>query len=210
MLMGNNGGTWSNAATTANITVTTSGTYSVTTTNACGSTTSNSIVVTVNSVDTSLTVGNASLMANATNSTYQWLLCNGNYTALSGETNQTFNATMIGAFYAVEVTQNGCVDTSACYPIILTDSPTIADAKEEGSVTYYPNPAHEVLNISINGPFPFEERWRGATITIKNTLGETVYSQNNYNVLKTIDVSGFASGVYFVNLGAKSFKFVKE
>ncbi len=48
VLSGNNGGTFSNGATTPTITVTTSGDYFVTNTNNCGSVTSNHIVVTVN------------------------------------------------------------------------------------------------------------------------------------------------------------------
>jgi Ice-binding-like/Secretion system C-terminal sorting domain len=48
VLSGNCGGTWSNGETTPTITVTTSGDYFVTTTNACGSAISNHIIVTVN------------------------------------------------------------------------------------------------------------------------------------------------------------------
>jgi hypothetical protein len=47
VLSGNCGGTWSNGATTASITVSTSGDYFVTTSNGCGNATSNHIVVTV-------------------------------------------------------------------------------------------------------------------------------------------------------------------
>ncbi len=47
VLSGNDGGTWSNGETTASITVTESGDYSVTTTNSCGSAVSNQITVTV-------------------------------------------------------------------------------------------------------------------------------------------------------------------
>ncbi|MCX6257450.1 MAG: hypothetical protein NTW49_06080 [Bacteroidia bacterium] len=48
ILSGNNGGIWSNGATTSSITVITSGDYYVTNTNNCGSITSNHITVTVN------------------------------------------------------------------------------------------------------------------------------------------------------------------
>ncbi|RYZ53352.1 MAG: hypothetical protein EOP49_07490, partial [Sphingobacteriales bacterium] len=48
VLSGNNGGTWSTGASTASLTVTTSGNYLVTNSNACGTVSSNQITVTVN------------------------------------------------------------------------------------------------------------------------------------------------------------------
>ena len=50
VLSGNTGGTWSNGASTATITVSVAGDYSVTKTNSCGSVTSNHIIVTTGAV----------------------------------------------------------------------------------------------------------------------------------------------------------------
>jgi PKD repeat protein len=199
-LVGNNGGVWSNAATTANITVTTGGLYSVTTTNACGSAISNSIDITLNTVDTSVMIGNASLLANATNATYQWLLCNGIFTDIPGETNQIFQPTTIAAFYAVEVTQNGCVDTSSCHIFFYTD---IASSKvnSDADVSIYPNPA--INSFTINGI-------QNKKVTILNNLGEEVFINTNFSALETIDVSGLAKGCYFVRMNERVLKFMKE
>ena len=52
---------------------------------------------------------------NYTYATYQWLDCDNNYAALSGENSHVLNALNNGN-YSVEITySNGCVDTSSCY-----------------------------------------------------------------------------------------------
>lgn len=204
-LNGNNGGTWSNGYTSASISVNQAGNYSVINTNSCGSITSNSIDITVNTVDTAVMVGNASLLANATNATYQWLLCNGTYSSIAGETNQTFQPTMLSAFYAVAVTQNGCSDTSSCHLFVYTDiaSRNIISNTE---VSIYPNPATN--SISILG-------LQNQKVIISNNLGEILFSKyiakvNEYSMPETIDVSSFSEGIYFVRLGNEVQKFVKE
>jgi hypothetical protein len=76
--------------------------------------------LTMNSTpNNALTQNINTLTANQSNATYQWLLCNGNYTAISGETNQSFTPTQIAGFYAVAVSQNGCADTSLCINVII-------------------------------------------------------------------------------------------
>ncbi len=167
--------------------------------------------LTINSVDTSILVGNASFTSNATNATYQWLLCSGTaYAPIPNETSQYFTPPNFNDYYAVAVTQNGCVDTSACYTMLVTESPILALHKKEGSVTCYPNPAKDILNISVSGSLPIGERWRGAYIAIQNTLGQNVFTKNNCNALETIDVSAFAKGVYFVKVNEQTIKFLKQ
>lgn len=69
----------------------------------------------INQVDTAVTQAGANLVANALGTSYQWLSCPG-FTPIAGQTNQSFMATSNGD-YAVEVTLNGCKDTSACYTV---------------------------------------------------------------------------------------------
>jgi hypothetical protein len=61
ILSGNNGGVWSNGATTPSITVIASGDFFVTNTNACGAITSNHIIVTVNSLPAAITGSDATI-----------------------------------------------------------------------------------------------------------------------------------------------------
>jgi len=68
----------------------------------------------------------------------------------------------------------------------------------------YPNPATSSLTITSSNPIN--------QITITNLLGQTVYSrQFTVGSSQTVDVSGFAAGVYFVKVnGVEVRKFVKE
>jgi hypothetical protein len=48
------------------------------------------------------------------------------------------------------------------------------------------------------------------SIVIQNILGGVVFSKSNCNALESIDVSRFASGVYFVRVNEASMKFIKK
>jgi hypothetical protein len=198
MLVGNNGGTWNNGSTANDITINATGNYYVISSNSCGSDTSNSIEVTVNAIpNNSVTQSNDTLTINQTGASYQWLDCDNNFAAIPNDTNQTFVASANGN-YAVLVTQNGCVDTSACYSFIITG---IANSPLNETVTLYPNPANS--NITVSGVM-------NKPISIQNTLGENVFYKQNCLTLETIDVSGFACGIYFVKVSEQSFKMIKE
>jgi len=63
-------------------------------------------------------------------------------------------------------------------------------------ISIYPNPAKENVNIKFN--------YTGdVTIKITNTLGEIIFEQNentNGSFAKTLDLQGFANGIYFVTI----------
>ncbi len=67
-------------------------------------------------MDISVTQSGITLKANATSAQYKWLDCNNGYAVIAGATSQTYTPTSNGS-YAVEIKQNGCIDTSACYSI---------------------------------------------------------------------------------------------
>ena len=76
------------------------------------------------------------------------------------------------------------------------------------NIRLYPNPS----NATINLIYPANQ----ANITISDITGRIVYSKNKtgFNIGASIDVSGFAIGVYTVHLvsesGAADVKFIKE
>ena len=114
---------WSGTGTTDTIIAIadTSGTVSVTANNAFGPSLPQTIYVTVNRVNTSVTQAGTTLTANATGASYTWINCNGNI-PVSGATHQSFTASNPGS-YAVIITQNGCSDTSSCFLISVTSVP---------------------------------------------------------------------------------------
>ncbi len=129
------GNTWSDGTnvigTTDVITVTAAGTYTVTN----GTQTSQDIVVTVLSLDNSVSLTGTTLSATqAGNATYQWMMdCNATPTVIIGETSQSFTPASDGD-YSVEVTLGGCSVTSTCTPVDIPFSISAA-----GSTTLCPN-----------------------------------------------------------------------
>jgi len=69
----------------------------------------------IDTVDISVSVADPSITANASGASYQWLDCDNNFTAIAGETAQSFTATANGN-YAVEITQKHlCRYITMCY-----------------------------------------------------------------------------------------------
>jgi hypothetical protein len=126
---------WSGTSTTNSIIATagSGGTISVTANNIFGSSAPRTLSVTVTTVNTAVTQLGSALTATASGATYQWLDCYSS-TPLSSQTAQSYTATVSGT-YAVIVTQNGCTDTSACYPVFVSGPP--------------PTPARILGNISV-------------------------------------------------------------
>lgn len=90
-----------------------SGNISVTANNAYGASLPQNLSVTVTSVNIAVSQSGLMLTAAASGAGYAWLDCNG-FTPIAGQTSQSFTATLPGN-YAVAISQNGCIDTSACY-----------------------------------------------------------------------------------------------
>ena len=148
----------------------------------CDSVYTLNLSITVVDVTTSL---NANVItANATGSTFRWMDCATN-TVIAGETNATYAPTENGN-YAVEVTTNGCVDTSACVSILTIG---IEGLNNFSSVKMYPNPT--------TGRVVFEANTEIYRIEILSFTGQTVVVFNN---TKEIDISSLSQGVYFAKI----------
>ncbi|MFC2100852.1 SBBP repeat-containing protein [Bacteroidota bacterium] len=93
--------------------------------------------------DTSLTQNGIMLASNNFNASYQWLDCNNNYAIIPGENSQCFTASIDGS-YAVQVTENNCIDTSSCYQVTGVGIPEVNNNKD---VIIYPNPNSGYFNI---------------------------------------------------------------
>lgn len=147
-------------------TYTSSGTYTQQLQTVLGCDSTINLNLTINTVDTSVSVNAITLTANASGASYQWMKCG--VGLVTGETNQSFTPISNGS-YAVIVTENGCSDTSACFPIT---SVGIDDLLTPEGVTVYPNPS--------NGAFTLElEAVVDVRITIYNGIGQVVYDQQH-------------------------------
>ena len=184
---------WIGTSTTNSITSvasSTSGNITISANNSCGSSAAQTLSLTVNSVDTSVSQSGAILTAGASGAVYQWINCIDN-TPISGQTNQSFTASTNGN-YAVIVLQNTCSNTSSCYNIF---SVGIIENNSSMIIIIYPNPS--------NGKFIIEmKQMENGVIEIYNALGEKVYQSillSTHNVT-TIDLSMQPKGIYFANI----------
>ncbi len=94
-------------------------------------------------VDLSVSQNDISLSAQAANASFQWLDCE-DFSPIAGATNATFTPTESGN-YAVLVTQAGCSDTSACFPIFVVGTSDLSSPTAQIRVT--PNPAKDRIQI---------------------------------------------------------------
>jgi hypothetical protein len=63
----------------------------------------------------------------------------------------------------------------------------------------YPNPAVDQLNITLN---------QNTDIVIYNIMGQNVMTVEGHAGANTINISNLMSGVYFVNAGTETQKFI--
>ena len=152
--------------------------------NGCDSTVT--LNLTINTVDASVNQNGTTLTANTVNAQYQWLNCTDNYSPIVGETGQSFTATANG-LYAVEVTDNGCTDTSACYTV------TGIGLTEElsSSIIIYPNPADQIINVRNLSSTPIHK------VEVRNQLGQTIPIDIEHREEWIIRINA-AEGVYTI------------
>jgi predicted outer membrane repeat protein len=174
---------------------TATGTYVDTIPNAAGCDSIMTLNLTINTVDASVTSSNETITANVSGAVYQWLDCNNSFAPVANETNQSFNATVNGD-YAVEVTENGCTDTSSC---TLITTVSVQELSQSLAISIFPNPANDVLNVTVETPSSGQ-----SLLTITNAAGQFVYSEfvklaTGKNTLRC-NVKEFARGIYFIKV----------
>ncbi len=144
---------------------------------------------------TTSTSGNT-ITATNENATYQWLDCDNDFNTIIDETEQTFTPTINGN-YAVEITENGCVDTSACVPI--TTVGIIENSLGEG-LKIYPNPTNGFFLVDLGATY------KEVQILITDISGKLIESKHiTQSRVPNLFINGPA-GVYFLTIQAKDKK----
>lgn len=170
---------------------TSSGFYQDTVPNAAGCDSVITVNLTIQLNDTSVTVSSGTLIANANGAAYQWLNCDSNYVEITGATAQTYTPVMTGN-YAVQITQNGCTDTSYCYNCIPTG---IYAVGYSAKIIIQPNPfsAQAVLKASFI--------LQNATLTVYDIFGQTIKQIIGiYEQQIILNRDNLSAGIFLVRL----------
>jgi len=173
----------------------TSGSYTEVLSNVDGCDSTVTLNLTINTVDNGVTDnGDLSITANDANATYQWLDCDNNNAVIPGATSQTYIATANGN-YAVEVTSNGCTDTSDCVSIDIVG---INDLNEINVIQLFPNPTKSTATLV------FEKQITSGTVEVSDASGRlintvTLHDKNEVSM----EISGDA-GIYFIRINDES------
>lgn len=163
------------------------------------------LYVQIETIDTSVTVSGFTLNSNESGASYQWVDCNNNYAPIPGEDKSGFQPKVPGT-YAVVITHGNCVDTSACYPVVVVGT---KNPSQQISAQVYPNPSNGQLTIVETN---------GNKLTNVRLLGSNGRTIGNLTVLQgqvhSYDLKDLPSGLYFLELmsaqGRHVVKWVKE
>jgi len=155
--------------------------------------------LTLKKVDITVSVTSSTLKANQNNATYRWMDCNDNYKLVLGGTNQTFTPPNPSGSYAVQVSQAGCTDTSACFTLTGVG----LGEKETSLFELFPNPSNGELTISH--PMVYE-----GTISVYSTSGIRVHKTETRDDQTRLNLIYLPKGVYFLELRTEETTSVKR
>ncbi|MGC6419792.1 MAG: reprolysin-like metallopeptidase [Chitinophagales bacterium] len=132
---------------------------------------------------------NGYLAPTALGDSYEWLLCDSaGFTSL-GETGPTYVPLSTGS-YAVAVSSQGCIDTSACLPFYVTGTGIMSTLPI--LPTLRPNPINESLSID------FGMRYEAMDVLLIDAIGQSVFKRKYSNVQRLNERLDLSAGVYFL------------
>ena len=130
-------------------------------------------------INTAVSSDGTTLTSASTTATHQWLDCNSNFSAINGATSVTFSPNP--GNYAVQLSENGCVDTSACVSI----SGAGLNENSHLQTTVYPNPSGGTIHVDA----PFVGTFRLFDLNGKSLSEKEIIPGEN--ALHFMDLKGF-------------------
>jgi hypothetical protein len=118
------------------------------------------------------------------NASYQWIDCNNGNQPIPSATGQVFVAQSPGN-YAVQITENGCTQTSACFEVIVTS----LESETESNFSVFPNPTNNFITVKSD---QFIQE-----LQVMDVAGKSVLTVANSN---SADLSLLAAGLYYLTL----------
>lgn len=179
--------TYPDGTVLSNVTANVSYTSNLQTTQSCDSIIQTNLNVTI--VDATITTSGATLSVAENSALYQWVDCDNGNSSINGETNQNYTASQTGN-YAVEITQNGCMETSVC---TLLDFSSVAENEGE-NISVYPNSTNG--NVFISADFS-----SNSSVKLYDVTGRLL-QQNRLlvpNGVQEIELPNIV-GIYFIEI----------
>jgi hypothetical protein len=167
---------------------TVSGNYQTTLQNAAGCDSLVNLNLTIEPLDTTISVAGTTITANSTaGSSFQWIDCQTN-SFIPGATSAVFTPTQNGS-YAVIIGNGNCADTSSC-ALISTVS---FDEQELEKLEVFPNPSAGNVTLTAGSPI--------GMIRIIAPDGRVVYQTNGQESKEIqMNISGLSRGTYIVKV----------
>lgn len=134
------------------------------------------------------------------NTTYVWKKY-GNI--MTGATTNSITVNSIGTYKVIATSQYGCSKTSAVVNVTIGTGCRIASLDEpeiEKTFKFYPNPASSQITIESEL----------GEIQVFNSIGALVLQKTLESSLETLNISELNPGVYFIKMGQKTLRLVKE
>ncbi len=190
---------WSSGETTANLTPTATGTYTVSVSNECGDVDTDQISVTINPAPAQPVINVSGSEASVSGSTgdIQWYV---NGSAINGATSSTLTVTGVleGQDITVIVTDpsSGCssVPSEAVVVVGIEDINGL-----NANINVFPNPSNGQFEVR------FGDVAGEVNIELTNSIGQVVFTsqvQNAANHVEYVDLSDIPTGVYNMTLKA--------
>lgn len=150
---------------------------------------------TITALDLTVKELGQSLKSQQENATYQWFDCNGGL-PVAGATDQEFYPVISGN-YGVIVEAAGCVDTSACYTVILVGT------QEQGLnnvVKIFPNPAKDHVLIDIG------KQCKEIEIQVMDINGRMIVAHQSFEKREVQMELNLVPGIYAFHIKADGVK----
>ncbi len=142
----------------------------------------------INTVDTTVTALGYYLFAPVSSNSYQWLDCNNGMLPIPGQTGGSLLVTNGGNF-AVILSENGCIDTSACLFVLPVG---LEQNSRKESIHFFPNPTNDLIF--------FSEPVIGS-LEIFDVSGRKFMDLELLQNTNQIDIGQLKRGIYFMRIG---------
>jgi hypothetical protein len=165
--------------------------YLVTGTDSLGCSATDIVNVTANEIPnaTITLTNNVQLVANPSNSSFQWLDCTTNGQLL-GETNSVFVANQNGSYSVIVTSPEGCADTADC---MIVDQVGIEEIPSTLNVNLYPNPANDHVTIVFNSS-------ETLNLTLLNAQGQVVQFIKHAHSGEILSIQHLSKGMYVMEI----------